>query len=75
MTVNEYFIEEGMKKWEKYAYDKDVNRVEELYLDEKGKITSNEKNIYMDGLRVEKQYYNPRGRLVKKMLYVYEYSK
>ncbi len=50
MTVNEYFIEEGMKKWEKYAYDKDVNRV-------------------------EKQYYNPRGRLVKKMLYVYEYSK
>jgi len=103
MTVNEYFIEEGMdepvietiekynkegelieihefnkkgetKKWEKYAYDKDGNVVEEIYLDEKGKITSIEKNIYRDSLRVEKQYYDPKGRLVKKKLYVYEYS-
>jgi hypothetical protein len=103
MTVNEYFIEEGMdepvvetiekynkegelieihefnkrgemKKWEKSAYDTDGNRVEEIYLDEKGKITSTEKNIFRDSLRVGKQYYDPKGRLVKKKLYVYEYS-
>lgn len=102
MTVNEYFIEEGMnepvvetiekyneegelieiqefnkrgevKLWEKYAYDKDGNLVEEIFLDEKGRVTITEKNIYKDNLRVEKQYINNRGRLVKKKLYVYEY--
>ena len=102
ITVQEYFIEEGMrdplvetiekydkngdlvelmeynkegevKKWEKYAFDDDGNLVEEVFLDGKGRITRTEKNIYSDGLRVEKQFYNSKGNLYKRKVYEYEY--
>ena len=38
------------------------NLVEEIFLDEKGKISTTEKNIYKDSLRVEKQYFNATGK-------------
>ncbi len=40
--------------------------VEEIFLDEKGKIESREKSIFENGLKVEKQYYNNRDKLYKK---------
>lgn len=102
VTVQEYFLEEGMdepvvesvetydengelieireynkkgeiKKWEKYRYDEAGNLVEEVVLDEKGRITSTEKTIFEDGLRVERQFYDDKGRLYKKKAYLYEY--
>jgi len=104
ITVQEYFLEEGMvdpvvesiehynkdgalielkefkktgevRRWEKYGYDEDGNLVEEVFLDEKGRIETTEKNIYKGNLRVEKQYYNNRGDLFKKKVYKYEYHK
>lgn len=59
--------------WEKYGYDDDGNLVEEIFLDEKGKVTRTEKSTYEDGLRVEKLFYDERGRLFKKKKYLYEY--
>lgn len=102
ITVNEYFIEEGMdepvvesiqrfneagelmeikefnkkeevKRWEKYVHDDDGNVVEQIFLDEKGRITETEKNIYDGKLRIEKQYFNNKGKLYKKKVYQYEY--
>lgn len=60
-------------KWEKYAYDGNGNLVEELFLDAKGKVERTEKNIYKDGLRTEKQFFNTRNQMYKKKVYVYEY--
>jgi YD repeat-containing protein len=60
-------------KWEKYAYDGNGNLVEELFLDSKGKVERTEKNIYKDGLRTEKQFFNTRNQMYKKKVYVYEY--
>jgi YD repeat-containing protein len=62
-----------VQKWEKYAYDDEGNLVEEIFLDEKGKATRTEKSIYKDGLRVEKQFFDERGRMFKKKEYLYEY--
>jgi hypothetical protein len=102
VTVQEYFLEEGMdepvvesvetydvhgelielkefnkegeiKKWEKYGYDESGNLVEEVFLDEKGRITRTEKTIYEEGLKVERQFYDDKGRLYKKKAYLYEY--
>ena len=62
-----------VKKWEKYSYDSDGNLEEEVFMDTKGRVTLTEKNIYQDGLRIEKQYYNTRGDLYKKKVYKYDY--
>lgn len=104
VTVEEYFLDEGMKepvvesvekfnedgelielqefnkrgvvkKWEKYLYDEEGQLVEEQYLDEKGRITRTEKNIYREDLRVEKHFFDGKGRLYKKKVYLYEYRK
>jgi YD repeat-containing protein len=103
ITVNEYFLEEGMdepviesierfnkdgelveikelnrrgevRRWEKYKYNEEGLLIEEVFLDERGRITETEKNIYRNGLRVEKHYFNSRGKLYKKKEYLYEYS-
>jgi hypothetical protein len=103
ITVQEYFIEEGMDQpvvesketynsegelieiqefnrrgdirlWEKYVYNEDGELVEEVFLDERGKVTRTEKSVYNDGLRIEKQFFNDRGKLFKKKEYLYEYS-
>jgi hypothetical protein len=62
-----------VKRWEKYDYDAVEQLVEEVFLDSKGRISRTEKNVYEDGLRVEKSYYNSRGKLYKKKVYEYEY--
>ncbi len=62
-----------VKRWKKYTYNEDRDLVEEIFLDAKGKVTLTEINIYEDGLRVEKQYLNPKGKMIKKKVYKYEH--
>lgn len=62
-----------VKRWEKYVYNEDRDLVEEIFLDAKGKVTLTEKNIYEDGLRIEKHYFNPKGKMIKKKEYIYEH--
>ena len=38
-------------------------------------LKEREKNIYKDGLRVEKQFYNNKDKLYKRKVYEYEYRK
>jgi len=64
-----------VKRWETYSYNEDGKVVEEVFLDSKGRVESTEKSIYSDGLRVEKQYYNNKGKLVKRKVYEYVYRK
>ena len=59
--------------WEKYKYNDDRDVVEETFLDKKGKVTRIEKSTYKDGLRVERQFFNEKGKLYKKKVYKYEY--
>ena len=74
VEIQEFNKRGEVRLWEKYTYDADGNLVEEVFLDEKGKISTTEKNIYKDSLRVEKQYFNAKGKLFKKKVYEYEYS-
>ena len=103
VTVEEYFLEEGMKepvvesferfnedgerielkeynkrgeikKWEQYVYDGKGQLIEEKFLDDRGKVVRTEKSVFTDGLRTEKFFYDQRGRLFKKKVYVYEYQ-
>ena len=64
-----------VKRWETYSYNEEGKVVEEVFLDSKGRVESTEKSIYSDGLRVEKQYYNNKGKLVKRKVYEYVYRK
>ena len=60
-----------VKRWETYSYNEAGKVVEEVFLDSKGRVESTEKTIYSDGLRVEKQYYNNKDKLVKRKVYEY----
>ena len=62
-----------VKRWEKYVYNENRDLVEEIFLDAKGKVTLTEKNIYEDGLRIEKHYFNPKDKMIKKKVYKYEH--
>jgi hypothetical protein len=62
-----------VKRWEKYVYNENRDLEEEIFLDAKGKVTLTEKNIYEDGLRIEKHYLNTKGKMIKKKVYKYEY--
>jgi len=73
VELQEFNKEGQVKKWEKYVYNDDGDLVEKIFLDEKGKVTLTEKNIYVDGLRIEKQYINPKGKMIKKKVYQYEH--
>ena len=73
LEVQEFNKKGEVKRWEKYVYNEDRDLVEKIFLDAKGKVTLTEKNIYVDGLRIEKQYLNPKGKLIKKKLYKYEH--
>ncbi len=64
-----------IKRWEKYKFNENGDLIEEIILNEKGKVDKIEKTIYKDGLRVEKQFFNPKGKLYKKKTYIYEYRK
>lgn len=73
VEIKEFNKRGEVKNWERYVYDSEGNLVEEIFLDEKGLVTESEKNIYKDGLRIEKQFYNKKGNLYKKKEYQYEY--
>lgn len=101
-TVQEYFLEQGMKNpvvesiehydeegnlleikefnskgqvklWEKYTYDEEGELVETRFFNARGNLESKEINVYSDGLRIEKQYYNSKEKLVKRKVYEYEF--
>ena len=73
IELKEFNSRGEIKRWEKYVYDGDRNLLEEIFLDARGRVTRTEKNIYRDGLRVEKHFYNENNRLYKKKVYLYEY--
>jgi len=75
LEIKEFSKEGEVKRWEKFVYDKEGRLVEEVYLDEKGRIERKEKNLYAEGLRVEKQFYNNKDKLYKRKIYKYEYRK
>ncbi len=62
-----------VKSWQKYVYDEEGRVVEEIFFDSKGRVESKEKSIYSDGLRIEKQFYNKKDKLVKRKVYEYEF--
>jgi len=74
IEIKEFNSSGIIKKWEKYSYNEDGDIVEEVFLNDKGKVDITEKTIYKDGLRVEKQFFDSKGKLYKKKVYVYEYS-
>ena len=75
LEIKEFSKEGDVTRWEKFVYDKEGRLVEEVYLDEKGRIERKEKNLYAEGLRVEKQFYNNKDKLYKRKIYKYEYRK
>ena len=73
LEIQEFNKEGDIKRWEKYAYDSEGNLVEEVFMDEKERVERTEKTIYRDGLRVEKHFFDNKGRLYKKKEFLYEY--
>jgi hypothetical protein len=73
LEIKELNSKGEVKLWEKYVYNEEGNVVEEILLDAKGRVESKEKSIYSDGLRIEKQYYNKKDKLVKRKVYEYEF--
>lgn len=74
LEIKELNSKGEVKLWQKYVYDEEGKLVEEIFLDAKGRVESKEKSIYSDGLRIEKQYYNKKDKLVKRKVYEYEYQ-
>ncbi len=62
-----------LKRWEKYVYNESGQLTEELFLDKDGEVIRTEKTIYDGDLRVEKHFFDGKGRLFKKKVYEYEY--
>lgn len=62
-----------VKKWMKYKFDADRNKVEETILNIRGGQEERIEWIYKDGLVTEKKYYDHKDRLVKRKEYKYEY--
>jgi len=73
LEIKEFSSKGEVKLWEKYAYNDEGQVVEVIFLNPRGKIESKEKTIYSDGLRIEKQYYNNKDKLVKRKVYDYEF--
>jgi hypothetical protein len=73
LEIKELNSKGEVKLWQKFVYDEEGNVVEEIFLDAKGRVESKEKSIYSDGLRIEKQFYNKKDKLVKRKVYEYEF--
>ena len=71
--LKEFNSDGEIKNWKIYKYDEDKNKIEELTFNAKGKVMERIVWIYNDGLVVEKQYYDHKGRLTKRKEYTYEY--
>ena len=75
VEIKEFNSDSEIKRWEKYTYNENGNLTEEIFLNWKGKVDRIEKSIYKDGLRVEKRFFDSKGKLYKKKVYIYEYHK
>ena len=73
LEIKEFNSDGDIKLWEKYSYDEEGNLVETQFFNTRGKLESKEINVYSDGLRVEKLYYNNKDKLVKRKVYEYEF--
>lgn len=62
-----------IKSWVKYELDEGGNVLVETHLSDGGKQELRLEYTYVNGLRVEKRYYDDRNRLYKKKEYKYEY--
>ena len=73
LEIKEFNSKGDIKLWEEYSYDEDGNVVEARFFNARGKLESKEINVYSEGLRVEKLYYNNKDKLVKRKVYTYEF--
>jgi antitoxin component YwqK of YwqJK toxin-antitoxin module len=71
--IKEFNSKGEVKLWEEYTYNEEGKVVEARYFNARGNLESREKNIYSDGLRTEKLFYNNKDKLVKRKVYEYEY--
>lgn len=73
IELKEVSKEGVVKSWQKFSYDSKRNKIEELTLDQKGKVEEKVVWVYKDGLVVEKRYFDSKDRLVKRKEYKYKY--
>jgi len=73
LEIKEFNSRGELKLWEKYSYNEDGELLETQFFNTRGKLDSREVNVYSDGLRTEKLYYNNKDKLVKRKVYEYEF--
>ena len=73
LEIKEFNSKGEIKLWEKYSYNEAGDVMEVQYFNARGKLDSREVNVYSDGLRVERLYYNNKDKLVKRKVYEYEF--
>ena len=73
LEIKEFNSRGELKLWEKYTYNEEGDLVETQFFNTRGKLERKEINVYSNGLRTEKQYYNNKNKLVKHKVYEYEY--
>jgi len=61
--------------WFKYKYDNEGNLIESIEYDPKGQIKEHFVDTFINGFRTERNYYDPKGRVLKKRTYKYELRK
>lgn len=68
----DYNKEGDQKERLEYKYDELKNKIEEKVFDKNDKLLKTNKYIYKDELKMVKEVYNNKGKLVSKKVYVYE---
>ena len=71
--IKEFNSKGELKLWEKYTYNEEGKKLETRFFNARGKLESKEVNVYSNGLRVEKHYYNNKDKLIKQKVYEYEF--
>lgn len=64
-----------VKTWFKYKYDGEGNLVESIELDPRGQVKERFVDTFEKGLRVERNYYDEKGRVTRKRIYKYDIRK
>jgi hypothetical protein len=64
-----------VKSWFKYKYDNDGNLTETIELDARGQVKNRMVDKFEKGLRVEREYFDDKGRVTRKRTYKYELRK
>ena len=73
IEIKEFNSRGEVKLWEEYTFNEEGDLVETRFFNARGKLESKEKYLYSEGLRIEKQYFNNKDKLVKRKVYEYEY--